>query len=1382
MEQPQHSSDPAWHTRLLPAHVVAAAAHRPGWGADAHLETRHAAVLFADVTGFSALTERWARNGLADVERLAAHMHALFGAMERQILGRGGDIQQFGGDSLLALWLAQDAGELAEPVCAALEAADAIHAVAQRIAGECGVALHMRIGIAAGQVGLALLGGEGGQWRALALGPAIARACMATSLRRTRQIVCHAAAWGTIAQREQGRTRTIAEAGHADFVAADVRPAVAEPPPAAAMPVPVAAHASRLAVLLPQAVLAALEHGASGRHLELRQLHCAFILLSDPAQLDGAGEAELAQLQAAVHLVQRCVQRFGGLLARLGADDKGVSVLAVWGVPGHLHEDGAARALAAAAQSVAGLVAQGRGARAGVATGRGLAGFSGGRLRSEYTVDGPVTNLAAKLMQLGRGGVLCDEATRCGAGAGFVFRRAPSLRHGEGTFGDLFSCEAIDAHQLPGWLQRPPAGSGRVLAGREAVRAQLRALLEADAAGVRPPAVVLQGPAGIGKTCLLDEVVERCASSGVQVVCATADAIESQAPYHLWRPVVPLVMGLPARAAGAALAQRLTERAAGWGALADWLPVLNDMLPLGLAETAATRAASAHSRADGVQRVMQRLFLDAYGSATVLIAIEDMHWSDSRSLALILGLHAAMPNLRLIASTREAGGAGSAGWPEQCVRIALGPLQPQETQELIGMKVGARAVEPRLAGLVHDACGGNALFASELAGSLLEEGQIRVREGLAYLARSWLTLSDVAAVPASVEALILQRLDRLPAQERKVIRLLSVLGQEMPGSLPTEMLGAIGLDTARLPALSESLRLGLLRAAVAGGEGVAFAHAIVRDTVYQSVSFEERSRLHRIAALWIEGLDPDGTGWHSAALAHHWLRTGDPLRAFEAALEAGEVALLRYANLEAVRWLEQARGLIGNVSPEWARQRAHARCHRLLGHAHANLGDLRAAQRCLAQGFALPSRPYPHSPAGFWWGILREAGRLLLHRAAGARHVARPQPMGSDLVHGDAFAMIRLSEMAYFNWEAAAFLYAGLRGFNEAHACASPKDMALWKVGLAGIAGALGMPAAADRYVHQGFALAHHLADENVLARIATFAAVNGASFGHYARSLAYCEQALDHARRCSDSRRLEDALVCAGVIHYQLGRLGAAETAMRECVEHGTRRGDFQTLGWAYLGLGQNRLSLQEPVAAMEFFSLAAARMADQVSAINLHGNRALAYLMLGERAQAAAQARQCLAASRGLPTSFSVWVGLRHATQTLLVLWADEQEDAGAQAPELRRSVRLALHRLRVFARSFAMAQPLHLLGDAYRWHIEGQARKACASARRAADRAALLGMPVEEALACEALGQWARGEEATAAQRRAAAVRLRAGVVEAEWMSLRALPHGSAQLRAA
>jgi class 3 adenylate cyclase len=233
-----------------------------------------AAVLFADISGFTALTERLARTGPGGVEELTELLNGCFGQLVQLVVDHGGDVVKFAGDALLALW---PTGEnLPAVTVQAASCGLAMQHVLHASELAAGTRLSVRVGVGAGQVSTAHLGGVRGRWEFVVGGSAVTQTCGAEQLGRPGDVVLSPEAL------DQVRDRCVGEPVPAGpGRAPGLRVTMVQPLPAATPLVSTARQASGAALrgYVPGAILARLDAGQSAWLSELRHLSVLFLQL-----------------------------------------------------------------------------------------------------------------------------------------------------------------------------------------------------------------------------------------------------------------------------------------------------------------------------------------------------------------------------------------------------------------------------------------------------------------------------------------------------------------------------------------------------------------------------------------------------------------------------------------------------------------------------------------------------------------------------------------------------------------------------------------------------------------------------------------------------------------------------------------------------------------------------------------------------------------------------------------------------------------------------------------------------------------------------------------------------------------------------------------------
>jgi ABC-type oligopeptide transport system substrate-binding subunit/class 3 adenylate cyclase len=614
-------------------------------------------------------------------------------------------------------------------------------------------------------------------------------------------------------------------------------------------------------------------------------------------------------------VIGEAVARIVGEVESLGGHVKdlaGDGVLAFFGAP-TTREDDAERAVRCALRIVGemeeysrevrrGWGAEGFGVRVGAATGAVVVGEVGAGSRVEYAAFGDAVNVAARLQSAAEpGSVLVDEATRRAVEGLFDWGPTQELEL-KGKSG-LVKASLVCGIQsrpalrgLPGVETRLVGRSRELGLGREALEA-----LRAGRGGI----LVVAGDAGIGKSRLLNELRELAESEGSCWLEGRCVSYGESLPYWPFRdllrgewigagadePELRVRIGLRRR-----LEQLFGEEPG------ELYPYLGGLLEVALEHEAAARTSQLSPEALQWRtfEVVGQLFARLAEDAPLVLALEDLHWADPTSVLLLeqlLSLAEAAPVLIVLSLRPERDHAAwalrehaSREFPHLLREIDLGPLGDADG-ELLAALVAPATLPAELERRVLEAADGNPFFLEELVRSLADVGAlVRTDDGWRF------DHAVEVEVPPTVEKAILARLDRLSAQARDLVTAASALGRTF--ALPL-LEGVIDEDAGE--ALHELQRLGLLRQSRRWPQPeYRFRHALIQETAYRTLLAEQRTRLHRRAAEWLEERYAERDTEVLGLLAYHWLRAEDEEKAADYLLRAGDKARLEYALDEAI--------------------------------------------------------------------------------------------------------------------------------------------------------------------------------------------------------------------------------------------------------------------------------------------------------------------------------------------------------------------------------------------------------------------------------------------------------------------------------------------------
>jgi class 3 adenylate cyclase/tetratricopeptide (TPR) repeat protein len=1328
---------------FLPDRLLRRLAEAPEAAGRPHADRMVGALLLADISGFTAITERLARRGMGGAEELRGLLDGAFEPLLDLIGGTGGDVLKFAGDALLACWPAEGHNAeraLAGATASAAGCAEAMQAVLDRYAAAKRLPLALRIGIGAGEVVVLDVGGERERRELLVAGEAVPQTTGAAERAQPGLVAFSPAALDLLERGLAG-------------------------PPAPAVPArdPVEVPAALVAPYLPRAMLASMVAGHEEWLAELRQITVVFANLPD---LDH--RAGLDQAQEVMVALQGALYRYEGSINKLSVDEKGTTLVAALGLPPLTHEDDPARGVQAALAMREALAAMGRRAAIGVTTGRAFCGTVGSPRRREYTMLGAVVNLAARLMQEAGDGVLCDAATAEAARTALTFEALPpALVKGRTDPVPIFR----PGRPARGPVRGPEPVRRVPLVGREAERARLTAALDRLLAGSGDPSapvqvLVLEGEAGAGKSRLVAELADQAAAAGVPVLAGAGDAVERNTPWHAWRELFGRLAPFDARDPDARR-RAVLELLGPDPALADLVPLLNPVLALDLPETAATAELGGQGRSAGARDLLIRLLRAVLDGPAVLV-VEDAHWLDSASTGLVLTLSRERMALLLVVATRSPGEAGTLAddlaWgayrrllrARDVERLVLDRLSSEAVAALVGQRLGTEEVPEVLVRLVEDKTEGNPLFTEELTFALRDAGLVRVVDGKVELVSEVVDVLE-RRLPQTVHGAVTSRIDRLTPTQQLTVKVASVIGRVFAVGIlrdvhPLRQLVAMTLSED----LDEIERADLTVLDTPEPDlSYLFKHVIVQEAAYNLMLLSQRRQLHRSVAEWYERSD---TG-DLAVLAHHWRLADMPDKAARYLEQAGVEALRDGAYAEAVRFFITLLDIDaaapggpphpGRGGTPDARAIRRARWEHQLGDAYLGLGQLAPEQEHLHAALALLGRRTPASGRRLPGKLAWQTGEQLRNRIWPRPLVARSAATRAALEEA-AEVYERLFLVDYHASRRARAIHQAVKGMNLAEAAGSRAAQARLAAACSVSAGLLARHRLAEAYLRRAFAALEGTGDASARAWVLQAAALYGIGVGRWAEVKERLEEAEGIVRRLGDPRRLAEITGLQVWERYFRGELAAVPPMLAELDRLGRQSGDAQVRSWAVAGhavAGLRTGDLEEAAAALGRRPAPA--------------SEAMLALQLGDPARAVEALRRALAQASRPPVK-CYWFDLyAMSAEVALALWLDRRGRDGGDAGPWRAMAVQAIGYLDRFARVFPIGEPrarLHRGLLAWTDGRPGPARRDWRAALAAAER---LGMRYEQALALDVLGRHGEPGQRPAARERARALFERLGV---------------------
>jgi len=614
-----------------------------------------------------------------------------------------------------------------------------------------------------------------------------------------------------------------------------------------------------------------------------------------------------------VRLMREEVERFGGIVAQLTGD----GVLALFGAP-VAHEDDSERAVRAAfaiheavaryGTEVASAYGFDLRVRVAVNTGPVVVPTREAPVDELFNALGDTVNVAARLQPLGE--VVVGPATARQVGGLFELD----------ALGDLElkgKSETVAAFRVVGLRAQPATRPEPALVGRSADLAALGDVLDRLFEG-RGGIVSITGEPGIGKSRLVAEAGKRF-TGRVRFLAGHAVSYAETIPYWPVRELLRAWLGLGVSEPEARV--RLELRAELARTLAEdadeAYPFLATLLGLTLEPEQEQRLAD--FARDAVQRQtfdwLYRIVVLLAGERPLCLVLDDLHWSDEATLAVLEELLPAAEQSAVAFVLIHRSDPDHPAWQlvdrarrrfrRLFVDLELEPLDAADARALAESDAGGELPD-ELAQLLGERTGGNPYFVGEAIRDLRERGALEHENGRV------LVVGD-AYVPAAIQEALQARLDRLDLDARELLTTAAVVGRSFGLPLLERL-----LPRARLrPTLSE---LQWLQLVVEERSGAApeyrFRHGLVQEVAYGTLLEARRRELHLQVGTALVELRRDSPTEVYGLLAHHFAEADDPERAAEYLLKAGDAARAAYANDEAIALYRRALAFLDRTGDE----------------------------------------------------------------------------------------------------------------------------------------------------------------------------------------------------------------------------------------------------------------------------------------------------------------------------------------------------------------------------------------------------------------------------------------------------------------------------------
>jgi class 3 adenylate cyclase/tetratricopeptide (TPR) repeat protein len=1339
------------------------------------------AVMFADISGFTTLTERLAERGAAGVETLARILNDYFGQLIDLVYDYGGDVVKFGGDAIIVVWPIAEAfpdrteGERTFAFNEAqqqltLRAAECAFKIRERLLNYQaeGSTLSLKFSLGTGRVWESHIGGVFNRWEFVLVGKPLIEISAANHFAREGDILACPSAWELIKGDCEAETFDFETepSGHSR-VAARLRALKGGSEPSIdleekALNFTDAAEAA-LRPYIPGAIIHRISAGQSDWLAELRKVTILFINL-----LELSHHTSLETAQETMRLIQQFVYRFEGSLNKISQDDKGVMIDAAFGLPPLAHGDDPLRGIQSAMMIRKELQARGLHGAIGLTTGRVFCGLIGTDTRREYTFLGNSVNLAGRLMSvaleqqeiLEQDGiaVLCDRATYEATKERTEFEALPPQKVKGRN-------EPVDVYRP--LYEKKAVRSKTELIGRKDEKALLVNAIQEFQRGKEFQTIIFHGEAGIGKTRLMDELVRQADASQVKAFSGAADTVEKNNPYFAWRSVFNQLFDLEEFVSKPHLTDqdrseildRVLERLRRTDSeFLRYAPLLNVVLPIPIPENEFTSVMTGEVRGGNIRDLLVQLLQDEARPAGILISLEDLHWLDAASWTLLADVYLKVRPLLLVVNTRPLSRSVPAEFRELAERpetafIRLDMMSLEDVEQLVCQRLGVRSVPPEVGNLIRKKSEGHPFFAEELAYALRDSGVLIIEEEECRLAPGLNDLDSVS-LPDSLEAAITSRIDGLNPSQQLTLKVASVIGR----IFAFRVLYAIHPIEADKPSLNQSLdtltRLSLTRVESETPDlAYLFKHAVTQEVAYNLMLFSQRRQLHQAVAEWIEHNYEHEIASYYPLLAYHWMQAIDDANTIQREMvirktvdyleKAGNQSLNNFANTEAVQFFSDLLRFKEDVQPSKLQL---GQWYHKLAISYLGLGKLSVAKENFLKALETLGQHIPASGVGMIGGLLMELTRQTSHRLSPKLHRNRVTDPEEEAIRLEIVQILQHYATVLFlmgDPNPLPIFHTVLTGLNTAESIRDTPELAYMYAQMGAVCGFIPAHGQAKHYIEQWRVMNERFYNANFFVSSSIALATVESGIGAWKELQVSLEKVIEICNSLGDNRQAGEAVGFLTSNATMEGNVPLIEKYNARLLENAMRRNNPVQLVWHDEWAGSLAIYLGEWDQALEIVKHALKVMertpVGEVAGFIIHGIEVAAQWHTGDQEAALKRAKELSdRAAKIQVVDYSVYVGFFHFMNVIFLALeqAYEQNRSQAAKDELMKYASLALKIMKAYARVFSAGEPvLYRYKGWVEWY-SGKKEKAYQSWRTACEKAHLIPMYYEEGMSYLAL----------------------------------------------
>jgi class 3 adenylate cyclase/tetratricopeptide (TPR) repeat protein len=1126
---------------------------------------------------------------------------------------------------------------------------------------------------------------------------------------------------------------------------------------------------------LPKSVYQRLRSGGAEFLAELRPAVALFLRFTG---IDYERDQARDLLNSFIQRIQKILSRHEATLLDLTIGDKGSYFYAAFGAT-IAHEDDPLRAVSAALEmhELVNEFDAIEEIQIGISQGLMRVGTYGASIRGTYGVHGNDVNIAARLMTLAEPGqVLVTERIKQAVSTRFrLDSRGMIPIKGHEKPLPLYVLKPVQIQAQPVLTPSSPL-IGRH-EEREILSRALRDLLQGE--GKR---LLIEGEAGIGKTRLVTDLLEQANVLKVAILFGAGDSIERGAPFHAWRKVFNDIFDLGGGTDSGEAAEQVLEKLSENSEWYEQAPLLNPVLPISVEDNEHTSQMSGDLRSKNTLEFLYSLLSAKIQESPTVIVMEDVHWFDSASWALLDKVNAALPSSLLVVTARplvetgEMRDIGTGGQIDEdyerlrddpgIQKLILKSLPLDDISVFIRDRLGVSSLPPAVIELIQRLGEGNPLFSEEIALMLREKGIIKIQDGIAALTVERTELESID-FPDTIHGVIASRLDTLPPDQNLTLKVASVIGRIFPFDTLHDVHPSTPTEQDLKDQLDELDRLSITPVESQEPDlAYIFKHSLTQEVVYQHLLFSQRRKLHEDLAAWYEEVHAENITAHVSRIAHHLYEAvkdgGEETALVSKALDyleqAGDQALQQSAYREAVTLFNRALEIGEQVKSaaqirEFAAEvvsypmpdgNVRARWIAKIGEAYRGWGRFSKGQEHLESAAKKLGQEVPSFALTLGSKILFEVIKQVLARFNPSRVIDQADHPDRTRILEISRIYQRLGEMYFFSNQKVKSLYTIVKMLNMSGKVGSSPEYAGALAAMSLTTGLFGLHSQAEHYYQRACSIAHRVNRPLTSAEVWRVNGLYRIGIGSWDKAKIDLNRALEIHDRLRDKRHAGDCRTLLCHIEYSQGNFQNSSVLANELVTIGERDENPALKIWGLYQQGASLLHLGDPEAAVEYTKQALALIsehAEGAAEIYCLGILALAYWRLGNTVEAKKSADRLAALigeSRGVPSAYNVLDGYIAAAKIYMGLWASESDLKDDDLIDLRRMASKSYKALHTFRRLFPIGAPsAWRYQGTYEW-LSGRVDDARQSWETSAQISKELDMQFDLALAHSELGR--------------------------------------------